>query len=94
MPSDDYYDTTIFPEDYTGYDGSDVWKFIHDRIGFHDESALMNDEYDADNWKADFNKAVSGLHAMVSAQVIKSMQKKIVDEGNIDPNSDADAEPN
>ena len=87
MPSDDYYDTTIFPEDYTGYDGSDVWKFIHDRIGFHDTSALMNDEYDADNWKADFNKAVSGLHAMVSAQVIKSMQKKIVDEGNIDPNS-------
>ena len=37
----------------------------------------MNDEYDADNWKADFNTAVSGLHSMVSAQVIKSMQEKI-----------------
>eukprot|EP00581_Thalassiosira_minuscula_P032784 CAMPEP_0183785084 /NCGR_PEP_ID=MMETSP0739-20130205/66321_1 /TAXON_ID=385413 /ORGANISM="Thalassiosira miniscula, Strain CCMP1093" /LENGTH=404 /DNA_ID=CAMNT_0026029079 /DNA_START=4 /DNA_END=1218 /DNA_ORIENTATION=- len=86
MPSDDYYDTSLFPEDYTGYDGSEIWRFIHDRIGFH-EGAMSTDEYDADDWKADFNKAVSGLHAMVSAQVIMGMQKKINHDGAIDPAS-------
>ena len=40
MPSDDYYDTLLFPEDYTGYDGAEIWKFIHNRIGFHDTGAL------------------------------------------------------
>lgn len=77
MPSEDYYSTTQFPEDYTGYDGSDVWNFIHDRIGFHDDDALLKDEYDADDWKADFNKAVSGLHSMVSAQIIQGMHDKL-----------------
>ncbi|KAL3778717.1 hypothetical protein ACHAW5_006114 [Stephanodiscus triporus] len=81
MPSDDYYDTLLFPEDYTGYDGSDVWRFIHERIGFHGGD-MGADEYDADDWKADFNKAVSGLHAMVSAQVVRGMREK---DGGIDP---------
>jgi len=31
MPTDDYYDTKDFPEEYTGYDGGEVWTFIHDR---------------------------------------------------------------
>jgi len=48
MPSDDYYDTVQFSEDYTGYDGRDVWSFIHDRIGFH-EGEMATDEYDADS---------------------------------------------
>lgn len=95
MPSDDYYDTALFPEDYTGYDGSDVWKFIHDRIGFH-SGPMATDEYDADDWKADFNKAVSGLHAMISAQVIRGMQDKIMDNGgsSIDPNEYTWTDPN
>ena len=93
MPSDDYYDTLLFPEDYTGYDGAEIWKFIHNRIGFHDTGALAKDEYDADDWKADFNKAVSGLHAMVSAQVIKGMQEKMMD-GGIDPNEYTWTDPN
>lgn len=75
MPCEDYYDTRQFPESFTGYDGSDVWRFIHDRIAFHDDTLL--DEYDAENWKADFNKAVSGLHSMVSAQVVRGLEKKI-----------------
>jgi len=87
MPSEDYYDTLQFPEDYTGYDGRDVWGFIHDRIGFHEEEALLEDEYDADCWKADFNKAVSGLHAMVSAQVVRTMIEKLQDTGELDPES-------
>mmetsp|Transcript_11602 Transcript_11602/g.20901 ORF Transcript_11602/g.20901 Transcript_11602/m.20901 type:complete len:410 (+) Transcript_11602:167-1396(+) len=86
MPSEDYYDTLLFPEDYTGYDGAEVWRFIHDRIGFHD-GAMSADEYDADDWKADFNKAVSGLHSMVSAQVIKGMREKINSGEGLDPDS-------
>jgi hypothetical protein len=75
MPSDDYYDTSQFPEEFTGYDGSEVWSFIHERIAFHD--ATLTDEYDSDNWKADFNKAVSGMHSMISAQVIAGIVTKI-----------------
>lgn len=71
MPSEDYYDTEQFPEDYTGYDGSDVWKFIHNRICFEGY------EYDDDHWKADFNKAVSGVHSMISAQIIRGISKRI-----------------
>eukprot|EP00986_Skeletonema_menzelii_P004433 scaffold1493_cov147-Skeletonema_menzelii.AAC.6 len=87
MPSEDYYDTAQFPEDYTGYDGAEIWKFIHDRIGFHEDPMLVKDEYDADCWKADFNKAVSGLHAMVSAQVVRGMIEKLQDLGDLDPES-------
>jgi len=93
MPSDDYYDTSQFPEDFTGYDGADVWRFIHDRIGFHDGAELKADEYDADDWKADFNKAVSGLHAMVSAQVVRLMGEKSAAEGGLDPDSYAWTDP-
>jgi ERO1-like protein alpha len=71
MPSSDYYDTLTFPEGYTGYDGSEVWEFIHERICF------KGYEYDDDHWKADFNKAVSGLHSMVSAQVIRGIKEKV-----------------
>lgn len=70
MPSEDYYDTEEFPEGYTAYDGSEVWRFIHGRICF-------DGIYGDDNWKADFNKAVSGLHSMISAQVILGIQEKI-----------------
>ena len=76
MPSDDYYDTDQFPEEYTGYDGSLIWKFIHERICF-------NVKEDDDDWKADFNKAVSGLHSMISAQIVKGIEDKIA-EGDED----------
>ncbi|VEU42622.1 unnamed protein product [Pseudo-nitzschia multistriata] len=71
MPSNDYYDLEEFPEGYTGYDGSEVWQFIHDKIGF------TGYDYDDNHWKADFNKAVSGIHSLVSAQVTKGIQDKI-----------------
>lgn len=73
MPSNDYYDIEEFPEGYTGYDGSMVWKFIHERICFSGYG------YDDDHWKADFNKAVSGLHSVISAQVTRGIQEKIDD---------------
>mmetsp|Transcript_7555 Transcript_7555/g.9880 ORF Transcript_7555/g.9880 Transcript_7555/m.9880 type:complete len:425 (-) Transcript_7555:144-1418(-) len=71
MPTEDYYDVQGYPEGYTGYDGSEVWNFIHNRICFE------GFEYSDDHWKADFNKAVSGLHSMISAQIIRGIQEKI-----------------
>ncbi|KAL7578424.1 hypothetical protein ACA910_012819 [Epithemia clementina (nom. ined.)] len=71
MPTDDYYDIQEYNEGYTGYDGSDVWNFIHERICFEGY------DYSDDHWKADFNKVVSGLHSLISAQVIRGIQEKI-----------------
>jgi len=68
MPSEDYYDIKQFPEEYTAYDGSDVWRFIHGRICFNGDKMK-----DTDSWQEDFNKAVSGLHSMISAQIIKGI---------------------
>jgi ERO1-like protein alpha len=76
MPSEDYYDLNQFPEGYTNFDGSLVWRFIHDRICFADY-----EQYD-NHWKADFNKAVSGIHSMISAQVIRGIHEK-VDSGEV-----------
>lgn len=71
MPTEDYYDTQTFQEGYTGYDGGEIWDFIHNRICFKGYG------YDDDHWKADFNKAVSGLHSMISAQVIRGIRDKV-----------------
>eukprot|EP00553_Chaetoceros_curvisetus_P006979 CAMPEP_0204632170 /NCGR_PEP_ID=MMETSP0717-20131115/24352_1 /ASSEMBLY_ACC=CAM_ASM_000666 /TAXON_ID=230516 /ORGANISM="Chaetoceros curvisetus" /LENGTH=442 /DNA_ID=CAMNT_0051649949 /DNA_START=14 /DNA_END=1342 /DNA_ORIENTATION=+ len=94
MPSEDYYDITQFPEEFTGYDGSDIWNFIHKRIAFgHDDNDEMDkvkdnltDEYgyNDDNWKADFNKALSGLHSCISAQIVRGIQKKIDNDEGFD----------
>jgi len=79
MPTDDYYDIVEFGEGYTGYDGADVWNFIHNRICFEGYS------YEDDHWKADYNKAVSGLHSMVSAQIIRGIQEKVDAEEEFTP---------
>merc|ERR1712238_225787 len=47
MPSNDYYDLEEFPDSYTGYDGSEVWEFIHEKICFNGY------DYNDDHWKAD-----------------------------------------
>lgn len=48
-----------------------VWQFIHSRICFAD----VREE--AEEWKADFNKAVSGLHSMISAQITRGIEEKL-----------------
>ena len=53
------------------YDGSTIWNYIHSKICF----AGYGDG--DDHWKADFNKAVSGAHSLVSAQVVQGIQDKI-----------------
>lgn len=71
MPSEDYYDIAAFPEGYTGYDGREVWQYVHNKICFQGFG------YDDDHWKSDFNKAVSGLHTMISAQVTRGIQERV-----------------
>mmetsp|Transcript_17147 Transcript_17147/g.25204 ORF Transcript_17147/g.25204 Transcript_17147/m.25204 type:complete len:430 (+) Transcript_17147:122-1411(+) len=72
MPGDftDYYDLVQEPERWTEYDGRVVWKFIHERICFQVD---INDPENA--WKRDFNRAISGLHASVSAHVLENMME-------------------
>jgi len=71
QPSDftEYYDLVENPEGNTGYDGSAVWQFIHSKICFQKDVNLIGNE-----WKADFNRAVSGLHSSVSAQIIADIE--------------------
>ena len=45
-------------------------RFIHEKIAFQQEVDLPGNK-----WKSDFNRAVSGLHAQVSAQIIADMEK-------------------
>jgi hypothetical protein len=42
------------------------------RIGFHD-GAMRMVEYDANERKADFNEAISGLHSVVPALKVRAM---------------------
>jgi hypothetical protein len=77
MPTEDYYDTSQFPEEYTGYDGSLVWKFIHERICFPQQQLKEQEGMSSHNdWRQDFNKAVSGLHSMISGQIIRGIYEK------------------
>ena len=75
MPTEDYYDTSASPESYTGYDGSRLWRLIHDRICFNVDETRAS--IAVDSWQEDFNKTVSGLHSMMSAQVIRGIDEKI-----------------
>ena len=67
QPSDftEYYDLIESAESNTGYDGSEVWKFIHGKIQFQNSVELAGNE-----WKSDFNRIVSGFHSSVSCNVI------------------------
>ena len=73
MPSDftEYYDLKELPEAETGYDGSDIWRFVHSKICF--QKGL---ELDENGWKRDFNRAVSGVHSAVSASIIGDIEEK------------------
>ena len=76
QPSDfaEYYDLRLNPEGNTGYDGSRVWRFIHNKICFQEDDVDHGQlDDDANGWRRDFNRAISGMHAAVSAQVIADM---------------------
>jgi hypothetical protein len=67
MPSDftEYYDLRTVKERNTGYNGSRVWRFIHQKFCFRRD--LKNPE---NGWKRDFNRMLSGMHAAVDASII------------------------
>ena len=78
MPTEDYYDTNEYPEAYTTYDGREIWQFIHNKICFADSAS--------DEWQYDFDRAVSGFHASVSAHIVQGMRDDEL-AGNVqDPN--------
>ncbi len=74
MPSDDYYDIYENREQFTGYDGSKIWRFIHDKICFPN-SAFSNKLGSKEGvlWQRDFNRAVSGLHSSISAHIVQGI---------------------
>jgi len=61
----EYYDLRRATKRYTGYNGSRVWRFIHNKIDF--QEGLDEPE---NGWKRDFNRAVSGIHAAVDCDII------------------------
>jgi len=87
MPSEDYYDVYENREQFTGYDGSRIWSFIHEKICFPEsnfESALGSTEGEV--WQRDFNRAVSGLHSSINAHVVQGMVDKVEQgEDPLDP---------
>jgi len=72
QPSDftEYYDLVENPEGNTGYDGSPVWRFIHTKISFQKGVDTAGNE-----WKSDFNRAVSGLHSSVACNIIADLEQ-------------------
>ena len=70
MPSDftEYYDLRTAAERNTGYNGRKIWRFIHQKICF--QKALAEP---GSGWKRDFNRAVSGMHAAVDAQILNNI---------------------
>lgn len=78
QPSDftEYYDLQEVPESNTGYDGSNLWRFIHSKISFQKGLDEPGNE-----WKRDFNRGVSGIHSAVSASIIEAMYQAGDEEG-------------
>ena len=71
LPSEDYYDLEAYPEGYTGYDGSHVWRFIYEKLAFAGDAAETLDADERENgWRAVFDRAVSGLHASIACHVV------------------------
>ena len=70
MPSDftEYFDLRSSPSRNTGYDGSRVWRFIHNKICFSKNLDDPNSSY-----KRDYNRAVSGMHSAIHAKIIASL---------------------
>merc|ERR1719491_1448376 len=70
MPSDftEYYDLREQLERNTEYDGSRVWRFIHQKICFQKDLDQLEN-----GWKRDFNRAVSGMHSAVHAQIVRDI---------------------
>ena len=76
MPSEwtEYFDLRKCASRNTGYDGSRVWRFIHTKICF-----MKRLDDPTMSWKRDYNRAVSGMHAAVHAEIVADLG--LTDEG-------------
>ena len=77
LPSEDYYDLEAYPEGYTAYDGSHVWKFIYDNLSFAGSTKERRQciggicpEDDENCWRAVFDRSISGMHASIACHVV------------------------
>ena len=77
MPSDytEYYSLRGTPSGYTEYNGSRIWRFIHQKICFQREVQDLEN-----GWKRDFNRAISGMHAAVACHIVEDLGVE-TDEG-------------
>uniref|UniRef100_A0A7S3K563 Endoplasmic reticulum oxidoreductin 1 n=1 Tax=Aureoumbra lagunensis TaxID=44058 RepID=A0A7S3K563_9STRA len=74
VPTQDYYDLTDYPEGYTAYNGSHIWDFIYKKlsfVGMLDDKGIVAEP--DDDWRAIFDRALSGVHASISCHVTDSM---------------------
>jgi len=63
-----YFDLRTCQSRDTGYDGSRVWRFIHTKICFNKR---LDDP--ASHYKRDYNRAISGMHAAVHAEILNDL---------------------
>lgn len=77
LPSEDYYDLEAYPEGYTAYDGSHVWRFIYDNLSFAGSTKARRTciggicpEDDENGWRAVFDRSISGMHASIACHVV------------------------
>ncbi|KAH8053347.1 ERO1-like protein [Aureococcus anophagefferens] len=77
LPSEDYYDLEAYPEGYTAYDGSHVWRFIYDNLSFAGSTKTRRTciggicpEDDENGWRAVFDRSISGMHASIACHVV------------------------
>jgi len=70
MPSDftEYFDLRESASRNTGYNGQRVWRFIHTNLCF--QKRLQQEEM---GWKRDFNRLISGMHAVVDCEIIEDI---------------------
>ena len=80
LPSEDYYDLESYPEGYTAYDGSHVWRFIYDNLSFGGteraeslrdcRGAICGSAQDENGWRAVFDRSISGMHASIACHIV------------------------
>jgi len=64
----EYYSLSMYAESNTGYDGSDVWKLIHDKICFSESLSHSAGPHGI------LNAAVSAMHTSIAAHIVTDMR--------------------
>lgn len=70
----EYYSLSMYGESNTGYDGSDVWRLIHDKICSSGPLSHAAGPHGI------LNAAVSAMHTCISAHIVTDMQAESAPE--------------